>query len=164
MHDHGQLQREFDQLIHRHRKLVDFLCHTASYGQERYYRELLQDCYIALLEGLSRRSPRPGLPGTTWVYWQCRGAITSYKRRLRKIAEVPLSDTMVDSLTATHEATDLTIDELASCLDGTERQAFRLMAQGISDEELAKALALSHRSVIQMRHNIKKKLEQYIQQ
>ena len=37
-----------------------------------------------------------------------------------------------------------------------------MMVDGATDKDIEQALGLKHRSLIQMRHNIKKKLQQYI--
>ena len=68
---------------------------------------------------------------------------------------------VADTQPAPREVTRLTIDELAANLNGTERRCFLLMAEGADDKELERELGLKHRSVVQMRHNIKKKLQKY---
>ena len=165
MRDEEQLYKEFDQLIGRHRKLIRFLCQRASYGREAHCRDLIQECYVAMLKHLSGREPgQSGRHELRWVYWQCRSAIDSYRRKMQRIIEVPLSDELAYSRPAASEVTRLTVDELAACLDGKERRFFLLMVDGADDEELGQVLGLKHRSVVQMRHNIKKKLQKYIEQ
>lgn len=160
--DEEQICREFDQLIGRHRKLIEFLCVKASYGQDIYYLDLMQECYVALLEHLSEReSGMSELRERSWVFWQCRAAIARYCRGVKRFPKLLRDDMLADAGVATHEVTQLTIDDLAACLDGTERRFFLLLAAGASNEELEQKLGLKHQSVIQMHHNVKKKLQQY---
>lgn len=162
MHDEKQLRKDFDRLVGRHKRLIKFLCQRASYGQEAYCSDLMQECYLTLLNrmvdkemGWSEQRER------VWVYWQCRSAIDCYRRKQSFIAWLPLSNEMADTQPAPREVTRLTIDELAANLNGTERRCFLLMAEGADDKELERELGLKHRSVVQMRHNIKKKLQKY---
>lgn len=165
MRDEEQLYKEFDQLIGRHRKLIRFLCQRASYGREANCRDLIQECYVAMLKHQPGREPdQSGRREFWWVYWQCRSAIDCYCRKMQRIIEVPLNGEFADTRPAAGEVTRLTVDELAACLDGKERRFFLLMADGADDEELGQVLGLKHRSVVQMRHNIKKKLQKYIEQ
>lgn len=165
MRDEEQLYKEFDQLIGRHRRLIRFLCQRASYGREANCRDLIQECYVAMLKHLPGREPdQSGRREFWWVYWQCRSAIDCYRRKMQRIIEVPLNGEFADTRPAASEVTRLTVDELAACLDGKERIFFLLMADGADDEELGQVLGLKHRSVVQMRHNIKKKLQKYIEQ
>lgn len=166
MRDEEQLlYKEFDQLIGRHRRLIRFLCQRASYGREANCRDLIQGCYVAMLKHLPGREPdQSGRREFWWVYWQCRSAIDCYRRKMQRIIEVPLNGEFADTRPAASEVTRLTVDELAACLDGKERRFFLLMADGADDEELGQVLGLKHRSVVQMRHNIKKKLQKYIEQ
>lgn len=161
--DEEHIRREFDQLIGRHRKLIEFLCLRASYGQEPYCLDLMQECYVALFEHLSGREPGMSeLRERSWVFWQCRAAIARYRRGVKRFPKLLRDDLLADAGMATHEVTQLTIDELAACLDGTERRFFFLLAAGASYEELEQTLGLKHQSVIQMHSNVKKKLQQYI--
>ena len=93
MRDEEQLYKEFDQLIGRHRRLIRFLCQRASYGREAHCRDLIQECYVAMLKHLPGREPRQsGRHELRWVYWQCRSAIDSYRRKMQRMIEVQLSD------------------------------------------------------------------------
>ena len=56
MRDEEQLYKEFDQLIGRHRRLIRFLCQRASYGREAHCRDLIQECYVAMLKHLPMRT------------------------------------------------------------------------------------------------------------
>ena len=60
--------------------------------------------------------------------------------------------------TATHEVTQLTVDELASYLAGTERRCFLLMVEGVDDAELARRLNIKPSSLRQLKYKIKKTL------
>ena len=165
MHDEEQIRREFDQLVGRHRKLIELLCLQASYGQEVYYRDFLQECYVSLLTYLSEhQDSMTELREQSWVFWQCRAAITRYRRSLNHFPKLLRDDVLSDTCLAPEEVSQLTVDDLVSCLDDTERRCFLLMAAGASNEEIEQQLGLKHRSVIQIRHNIKKKLQQYIKQ
>lgn len=165
MQDEERIKKEFEQLMVRHGKIVEFLCRRASYGREVICQELVQECYVALLRHLMERRVEGMEKGErAWVSMQCRSAIDSYRRKRKRADIVSVHDGMEELLTATHEVTGLTVDELAASLEGAERRCFLLMAEGLSDEELERELGLKHRSVIQMRHNIRKKLEQNIKQ
>lgn len=56
MHGDEQLCRKLEQLVGRHRKMIEILCQRASYGRDDTYRDLVQECYVALLEHLHKRS------------------------------------------------------------------------------------------------------------
>ena len=161
MHNGEDIYREFDQLVGRHRKLIEFLCLRASHGQEIYYADLTQECYIALLNHLSERPPSTSeAHERAWVYWRCRSAITRYHRSIKNL-HLHLDQTLADTLEAPSEVTSLTLDDLAACLNDTERRCFLLMAAGLDEEELARELRIKRRSVVQLRHNIKKKLQKH---
>ena len=71
MHNEEQLCREFEKLVGRHRKLIRFLCQGASYGQEIYYKDLMQECYVMLLKKMSELEPGTSeLKERAWVFWQ----------------------------------------------------------------------------------------------
>jgi RNA polymerase sigma factor (sigma-70 family) len=165
MLDEEHIKKAFDQLVGRHRKLIEFLCLKASYGQEVYYRDLLQECYLSLLKHLAeRKDSMSELNEDAWVFWVCRAAITRYRRSLKLFPETLYTDFLADLRQAPDEVSQLTVDDCLSCLSGAERRCFLLMLDGASLEELQQQLGLKRRSVIQLRHNIKKKLQQYIKQ
>ena len=165
MSNNEHLKKEFKQLIGRHRKLIEFLCQKASYGNEIYYFDLLQECYIKLLNGLPGKKAGISQPHErAWVFWQCRDAIARYRYQEKRFLQL-LHDSMPpDTHVASDEVSQLTVDDLASCLGDTERRCFLLMADGRPDEEIEEELGLKHKSFIQMRHEIKKKLQQYLKQ
>ena len=157
--------KEYDQLIERHKKLINFLCLRASYGQKVHYSDLVQECYIELLKCLSERTADlSATPENIWVYWKCRSAITRYRRSVQQLPQMMHDVNEADSMVSDGAVTQLTVDDLAACLDGVERHCFLLMADGADDEELERELGIKHRSLIQLRHNIKKKLQQYLMQ
>lgn len=165
MSDSEHLKKVYEQLVCRHRKLIEFLCQRASYGNETYYLDLLQECYMMLLRCLPNKKAGISQPHErAWVFWRCRDAIARYryqeKRFLRLLRDSMSSDTSV----AHSEVSQLTIDDLASCLSDAEQRCFHLMAAGASDKEIEQQLDLQHRSLIQMRHEIKKKLHKYLEQ
>lgn len=163
MSNEEQIKKEFEQLINRHRKLINFLCLRASYGREAFHQEFMQECYLMLLDQMGTlKSGKSELYERAWVYWKCRDAISRYRYREKRFPQTMPDNLLVDVLEAPREATQLTVEDLASCLDGTERRCFLLMAAGATDDQLEKELGLRHSSVLQMRHTIKKKLKQYI--
>ena len=160
-----QLKKEFDRLVGQHINIIEKMCLRASYGQVVYYRDLMQECFVALLMHLPEK--KAGMPlweEKGWVYWKCRAAIKDYLSLFQRVAHEPITDILSDTLADAPAVTRLTVDDLAACLDGVERRFFMLMADGADDKELESRLGLTHRTVVQMRHNIKKKIEQYIQQ
>ena len=74
------------------------------------------------------------------------------------------AELLPDTREAPSVVTQNIIDDLASCLKGTERLCFLRMANGLSDEEIEREFGISHHHLLQLRHTIKKKLEQYIKQ
>lgn len=165
MHEREQEYREFDLLVGRHGKFISFLCQRWSYGQKTCCHDLMQECYISLLEHLpERKADSPRQSELAWVYWRCRHAISHYRQRQRTPATIALTGELADSLAAGSEVTQMTVDELAACLSGKERRCFLLMADGFGDEEIEHMLELKHRSMIQMRHNIKEKIRKHIEQ
>jgi len=165
MHNEKDIIGEFERLMTRRQQLVESLCFRASYGRFDYSRDLQQECYKELIHQLPQRMENPdGRSEKAWVYWCCRSAIGHYLRRLRFHTMLPLSDRVAEVGEATHEVTALTVDEMASCLSGVERRCFLLLAEGADDNELQRQLAVSHRSIVQMKSNIKKKLYEYLNQ
>ena len=165
MHNEEQLCREFEQLVGRHGRLIKFLCLRASYGQEIYYKDLMQECYMMLLTKMPElKSDASEMRERAWVFWRCRDAIARYRYQLKCFPGFLNEELLVDIMKTPDEVTQLTIEDLAACLDGTERRCFLLMAGGASDEELEQELGLKHSSLLRMRHTIKKKLQQYIKQ
>ena len=165
MHGDEQLCRKLEQLVGRHRKMIEILCQRASYGWDDTYRDLVQECYVALLEHLHKRSSDISeLYEGAWVYWRCRGAITRFRRAREQHLQPMSDDALPDTETSTHEVTQMTFDELTAGLSPSERRVFALMADGVSDEEIARQMGVKIHTVSQMRHNIKKKLQQYLKQ
>ena len=163
MSDEQQIIKEYDQLIGRHKKLIEFMCQRASYGQDIHYSDLIQECYIEILTHmLGKRIKRLEIRESLWVYMQCRHAITRYRRAVKKFPKVIHDMKVVENTEAYHEVSKLTVDDLAACLDGAERRCFLLLASGIPDEEIEQKLNIKHRTLIQMRYNIKRKLKKYI--
>ena len=163
MRSEEQLCREFEQLVGRHRKLIKFLCLRASYGQELYFQDLMQECYLTLLKKMPElKAGTSELRERSWVFWCCRDAIARYRYQLKRFPGFLNEKLMADIGEVPGEVTQLTIDDLAACLDGIERRCFLLMAAGASDQEIERELGLKHSSLFQMRYTIKKKLQQYM--
>lgn len=161
MSDKKHIIKEYYLLIERHRKLIEFMCQHASYGQDIYYYDMLQECYEEILTHmLEQRKVSEGL----WVYMQCRHAITRYRRSVKHIPQMLYNLAKVENEEADLEVSQLTVDDFAACLNGAERRCFLLMASGATDEEIEQKLNIKHRTLIQMRSNIKKKLKKYIMQ
>lgn len=165
MDNEGHIQKEFDRLIGRHRKFIEFLCRRAAYGREHRASDLMQECYAALFNRLQERKQEMSEPHErVWVYWQCRGAITSYQRKERRFSRIIQNGDVPDILTVTHEVTRLTVDELSNSLTPTERCYFVFMVEGVSDEEIARRMEVQPHTVVQMRNKIKRKIMEYIKQ
>jgi len=164
MPNEEQLKKEFVELIGRHRKLIEFLCLRASYGQENYYRDFMQECYIKLLVAMSDRKSAMSEPHEKiWVYWQCRDAISRFRNGLKRFPKLLHDDLFADSLEASREVSQLTIDDLSVCLDDTERHCFFLMASALPDDEIEHEMELSHSDLLLMRHKIKKKIHHFLE-
>lgn len=155
---------DYDRLVERYRKFILFLCHRASYGRVEMSRELLQECYVELLQRLPELDAAVLPPReAAWVYVRCRVAIGRYQRRLARAATLPLPRDMEERLVSADESeSQFVVGDFAACLREPERRFFLLMAQGADDEELAQALGVKHRTVIQMKHNIKKKFKEFV--
>ena len=163
MPDEEQLFIKYDQLIGRHKDFIEYMCKRASYGQVFYCREMVLECYLEVMNHMSEM--KDGMSGwheKLWIHGQCRHAITRCRRNMRHIPLL-IPDDMLDMAPgAQPDVSQLTVEDFAACLNGAERRCFLLMVTGISDEELEQTLGLKHRSFIQLRHNIKKKLLEYI--
>lgn len=97
MQDEEQIKKEFEQLMVRHGKIVEFLCRRASYGREVICQELVQECYVALLRHLMERRVEGMEKGErAWVSMQCRSAI---------LHNFPVNDTLAVDVTLL-QATD----------------------------------------------------------
>ena len=159
-----RLYDKFDSLIARHRRLIDSLCIRHAYGDENRSAELRQDCYISLwhyLPGL-REGASP-FHEKAWVVWHCRSVFSHLGYRRRSHLFLPLDENMADTIgEADNTHLRETIEALAVLLTPYERQAFLLIADGYSAEDLAKKLGIKHRSAVLLRHRIIKKLRQYI--
>ena len=159
------IQRDAERLVAKYGKLIRFLCLRASYGQDVYYCDLLQECYLMLINRLEERKPGMSeLQEHAWVYWCCRDAIARFRNHAKRFPSVLPAELLPDTREAPSVVTQNIIDDLASCLKGTERLCFLRMANGLSDEEIEKEFGISHHHLLQLRHTIKKKLEQYIKQ
>lgn len=157
-----QLYSKFDSLIASHRNLIDRLCMRHAFGDVERCAELRQDCYISLWRYLpTLRENASSFHERAWVAWHCRSVFSHlrYRRRFHKF--LPLGDNVADVLSE-NEQNKLreTIENLSTQLTPHERQAFYLMADGYSAEELAKEMGIKHRSAVLLRHRIISKLRQ----
>lgn len=157
-----QIYEKFDSLIASHRNLIDRLCMRHAFGDVERCAELRQDCYISLWRYLpTLRENASSFHERAWVAWHCRSVFSHlrYRRRTHRLLWIGenLTDTVLEN-----ESSHLrdTIDTLATTLTPHERQAFYLMADGYSAEELAKEMGIKHRSAVLLRHRIIAKLRQ----
>lgn len=164
MHPGDNPYKRFGQLVERHGELIERLCRRASYGRMKVCREMVQECYIALVDHLGDCPERGFAWERGWVLWQCRSAISRHRRSEKRHDWVPIDGKTAEALTASNPVTEGTFDELAAVLNDRERQFFALMVDGSSDEEMARRLGVTPRTVVQMRHGIKVKLQEYIKQ
>lgn len=163
MDDNGrQLYNKFESLIASHRHLIDRLCVRHAFGDVGRCAELRQDCLISLWRYLpSLRDDASPFHERAWVIWHCRSVFSHlrYRRRTHRLLwfDANLPHTVTES-----ENSHLrdTIDALATTLTPHERQAFYLMADGYSAEDMAKELGIKHRSAVMLRHRIIVKLRQ----
>lgn len=163
--ENENINREFDRLLERYGSLITLLCLRASFGNMRRYGELRLECFEELIYRLPERMEAPeAMPERQWVWWRCRNAIAHYLRRERFRAMLPLPAAEAVGGTATHEVTQLTVDELASYLAGTERRCFLLMVEGVGDDELARRLNIKPSTLKQLKYKIKKTLYEKIKQ
>lgn len=158
-----QLYDRFDSLIARHGGLIDRLCMRHAFGDVNRCAELRQDCYISLwhyLPGL--RIGANAFHETAWVVWNCRSVFSHLRYRRRTHRFLPLDDNMADTLSEPDNShLHDTLDSLATLLTPHERQAFYLMAEGYSAEDLAIELGIKHRSAVLLRHRIIEKLRHH---
>ena len=161
MHNDARIDKEDKLFLERHKWIIERLCLRASYGRDSHYCDMMQECYLTLLRRLpGRKKKMSEMLERAWVYWQCRSAIDCYRRKLRCLTWVPLAEAE-ETATASSERMTLVVEDIAAGLKGKERECFLLMAAGATDKELEQKLGLKHRSVVQMRHNIKKKIQEY---
>lgn len=153
----------FEELVRRHKKLIDEICMRRSWGSKNRFLELRQDCYVSLWHHFpSLRKKATAVQEAAWVAWQCRSVLSHLgRRRQREVLFLPVDEEMADTVA---EPDDIllreTIDELAAQLPPREQRAFLLMADGYTAEELAKEMGIKHRSAVMLRHRIIEKLRQ----
>lgn len=163
MPDEEQILKTFTLLIERHRKLIETLCLKASYGHPAQFCDMRQECYLEILTHMAEKEIPLSRPRErVWVYWQCRHAITRFLRDLKHFPVPFGNENPEETLKAKPQLSAIDINDFAALLRGTERRCYLMMVDGATDKEIEQALGLKHRSLIQMRHNIKKKLQQYI--
>lgn len=152
---------EFNNLIERHKALIDWLCSRHTLGDENRSAELRQDCYISLWHYLpTLRKGASHFQEKAWVAWHCRSVFShlNYRRRTHQL--LPIDENMTDSIREPDNSNlQDTIDSLASQLTAHERSAFYLMAQGYSAEDISKELGIKHHSAVVLRHRIIEKLK-----
>ena len=155
---------KFDSLIARHRGLIDRLCMRHASGDENRCAELRQDCYLSLWHYLpTLRENSSSFHETAWVVWHCRSVFSHLRYRRRTHTFLPLDENLADTVAESDDSQIREkIDALAALLTPHEREAFYLMADGYSAEELAKALGIKHRSAVLLRHRIIEKLKTII--
>ncbi|MBR1549422.1 MAG: hypothetical protein IJ634_02170 [Bacteroidales bacterium] len=157
-----QTYQEYDQFVVRYRKLILFLCQRASYGRTEMSKELMQECFLELLvRWPERKAGLAGLEERLWIYGRCHVAIDRYLRCLKRLVTVPFTEGLAASQEADNAMVRLVAEDFAATLGEAERRFFLLLAQGASDEELARLLGLKYRTVIQMKSNIKKKMKKF---
>lgn len=154
---------EFDGLIARHRKLIERLCMWWASGESNLSADYLQECYMSLWE--HRDTLRPGSTErqeASWVVLHCRSAVEHYRRRVSVISFLPIDEGLIETLSdpasAPYADDEGYLDSLAQGLTRRERQAFRLMAKGYSNRELAEEMGIKSHSARQLRHLIIKKI------
>lgn len=152
----------FDTIVRQYRMLISKLCVSNTAFTDIPADDLTQECLTELwvqFHAYYDNSEDP--PKTSWVYWNCRNAISHYKRRyyLHQLFSIDTinPETLPDP--SSSELSEL-LDYLARDLTPNEKKAFLLMTQGCTNLELSQTLHLSPASAKLLRHRIIKKIRE----
>lgn len=151
---------QFNELIAKHKSLIENLCIRRASGDYHRCAELKQECYISIWKHAN--SLRPNASPTQeslWVYWQCRSVFSRLRYLRRAFQFIPLEDDMADTIAEPDNSHlhDL-IESMADTLTPHERKAFLLMADGYNPDDMAHALGIKTHSATQLRYRILIKL------
>lgn len=130
-----------------------------SGGDEDLCVELMQECYIYIWTYLPNLSSNANwIQQFYWVSWQCRGALSHWKRRKKHEHNlIDLSD--VDRFPAHDDsAAKETLEELRQLLNDEERQILDLLWQGYNDREIGQQLQIKTGTVKKKRQRLYQKI------
>ena len=153
--------RRFDDVTHRHRKLIRLMCWRRASGSDELCADLVQECYMAIWNHLGTMRT----DGNEWyeaggVMWQCRSALEHWRRRHKRALR--LFDGMADETLADNLASEQSelIEELAADLSDTERRILGLILMGYTPAEIGPMLGIRPVSVTRQRSRIVRKMRQ----
>ena len=156
------IKTAFDALVNQYGKLISSLCVSHTSFTDIPVDDLMQEClsklWVQLHDFLVNSEPPPP---ASWVYWNCRDAISHYKRRyyLHQHFSIDTINSESRPDPSSSELSEL-LDYLARDLTPKEKKAFLLMAKGCTNLELAQTLHLSPASAKLLRHRIIKKIRE----
>lgn len=150
----------FEIVVTRHEGLIVRMCLRRALGDTAMRRELHQECLIGIWRHLDTLRPGATLrQERLWVYWQCRAAFTDFRPCRLALDVVPIGAVEDWHLAVPVEnAARERVEVLAELLEGREREAFMMMAEGCNADEIAEELGIKPRSAVQLRYRITAKL------
>ena len=150
-----------EQLLTRHRWLIEFICKRGSYGDRDVCAEMIHECYTAIWRRLGTLPRNAGaFEERSWVYWQCRGAVSHYKRR-HIHSWHPIDERLAETLAATNDnATRELLEELSVDLNADEQTILRLILEGYTSDEIAQLTGYGIERVKTLRRNMLRRMRQ----
>ncbi len=157
---------KFNELIERHRALIERLSMSRASGDYHRCAELRQECYISIWKHTHTLRPNSSaVQEAVWIYWQCRNAFRRVRFLNRASQFLPIEDSMADNVSNPSESSlKDAIESCARLLTHHESKAFLLMAEGYNPDEMAQELGIKTQSVIQLRYRIISKLRRNFNQ
>lgn len=131
-----------------------------AHGNYEHCRDMVQEVSLSLWEHYGKL--RPGatpMEERGWVAWHTR-TVLDHLHRSGRLREQPLTDEVLDRMTAEEPASHGKVDELLDRLDDNERNLVRLRLEGYSAEEIAEEMNLKRNAVYQRLHRIIVKLRE----
>ena len=122
---------------------------------------MMQECLIALWRNIHSLRPEASeRQERAWVVWQCRGAVSHFRRKTWRW--LPLDEAPLEALVA-HDDTvyNELVEELDSRLDAHEKQLFPLLLENYTINEIAEDLCISYENAKTRRRRLLAKLRQY---
>ena len=152
---------DIEAFINRHSHHIERICLRAAWGDENVCAELVNCAYLAIFNSWeSRRTDADERQTKAWVKWQCRGAISHWRRSRHRHRWVPLDEEHNQLPASDDTAAGELIDELAAHLSESDRKLLDLMRQGYKYDEIAAIMGITtgnvkvkySRMISQMRH------------
>lgn len=146
---------DIDQLLNRHRWLIERLCMQATYGDAEQCADMIQECYMAIWRQHKKlRANATEREVRSWLKWQCRHVISNMLRRHRH-RMLPLDDYLADTIAAPDDSGNgELIEELAANLNPRYRLILALMLEGYTTAEIAAELHLSPENAKTLRRRL----------